>query len=398
MGDGDRQRLEALHARGVLTAEELHAALARLAVPQRPGATSASSPSPPSATAPQPVTGPAPAAPTRPAGTTTPPPGSATPPPQPDRRQESGALLPGRVLAEIATRRTVTADQLTRELGPDTPEAVAALQELGLLTVQRNGTFGLVAGRADPAVRALVLAVLTGGPAAPEQLVRRTGRPVVMLRCALRELLIDQRVRLDGNGNLVGTEIPLTAPPAAHTTPLQRLDELHRKGWLDTADLTAARAVTAAGQPVAEQLWELATLHQTKALRRNEFDAGKATLLAFPTAPDSVQPSRPPAPAVTTPTPQGPASGSPSPVRTRRRGLAAWVYAVLAVAGWFAFLTQDDLRNGSGFLGVSLLTAYAVYLWRGGRWVFFPVGCQVVLAAFAAAAVTVIRVALTLLT
>jgi hypothetical protein len=77
---------------------------------------------------------------------------------------------------------------------------------------------------------------------------------------------------------------------------------------------------------------------------------------------------------------QAPPPGWPGPppqftglprLRTRRRSRLWPVYAVVAVLGWIAFLANPGSFGVGGFIGMLLISAYAVYVYRGGRWIIF---------------------------
>lgn len=74
---------------------------------------------------------------------------------------------------------------------------------------------------------------------------------------------------------------------------------------------------------------------------------------------------------------------TPPPYETSRTGpgIAGVLYMLLAGLCWFGWLTTPAVRNAGGTLVCAAITMYAVYLWRGGRWVLVPFGCLVPLLA-----------------
>ena len=76
----------------------------------------------------------------------------------------------------------------------------------------------------------------------------------------------------------------------------------------------------------------------------------------------------PPPPAQPGPPPQF--GGLPA-MKTRRRSRFWPVYAVIAVLCWIAFLAHPGQFGFGGVFGNILISAYAVYVYRGGRWIIF---------------------------
>jgi len=77
---------------------------------------------------------------------------------------------------------------------------------------------------------------------------------------------------------------------------------------------------------------------------------------------------------------QAPSPGLPGPppqftglprLKARRRSRLWPVYAVIAALGWIAFLANPGEFGFGGFVGNLLISAYAVYVYRGGRWIIF---------------------------
>ena len=77
---------------------------------------------------------------------------------------------------------------------------------------------------------------------------------------------------------------------------------------------------------------------------------------------------------------QAPPPGWPGPppqftglpqLKTRRRSRLWPVYAVFAALGWIVFLVNPGQFGFGGFVGNLLISAYAVYVYRGGRWIIF---------------------------
>lgn len=58
-------------------------------------------------------------------------------------------------------------------------------------------------------------------------------------------------------------------------------------------------------------------------------------------------------------------------LKTRRRSRLWPVYAVIAALGWIAFLANPGQFGFGGFVADLLISAYAVYVYRGGRWIIF---------------------------
>jgi hypothetical protein len=58
-------------------------------------------------------------------------------------------------------------------------------------------------------------------------------------------------------------------------------------------------------------------------------------------------------------------------LKTRRRSRLWPVYAVIAALCWIVFLSNPSQFGLGGFVGDLLISAYAVYVFRGGRWIIF---------------------------
>lgn len=251
MGDSDRQRLQALHERGLLTAEELQLALQRLTV----------------------------------SSLTTPP---ATGPPPPDPAEDgtqAAAELASRVLIEARRRRVTTAD-LVAELGHDVHGVIVTLQHLGLLSITAEGVCNVVVGPANEADRALLLAALNPtGATAPSELIVRTGRPDLALRPVLRDLLLHSRIRLTGDG-LIESAIPVPPPPVAPVTqsrPVgELLERLRRDGIVTATQRDLGEQLAARLPQVADGVRNLVSLRDRGRLSGAELQAAIAMLLTDP--------------------------------------------------------------------------------------------------------------------
>jgi hypothetical protein len=78
----------------------------------------------------------------------------------------------------------------------------------------------------------------------------------------------------------------------------------------------------------------------------------------------------------------GTSPGSPPPgpppqftgvpqLKSRRRSRLWPVYAVIAILAWIGFLSNIGQFGFGGFIGCVAISAYAVYVYRGGRWIIF---------------------------
>ena len=82
-------------------------------------------------------------------------------------------------------------------------------------------------------------------------------------------------------------------------------------------------------------------------------------------------------PGFAPPPPPPPQAGPPPqfrglPAMKARRRSRFWpVYAVLAVLCWIAFFSHPGQFGFGGVVGNLLITGYAVYVYRGGRWIIF---------------------------
>jgi hypothetical protein len=58
-------------------------------------------------------------------------------------------------------------------------------------------------------------------------------------------------------------------------------------------------------------------------------------------------------------------------LKTRRRSRLWPVYAAIAALCWIVFLAHPGQFGFGGFVGNLLISSYAVYVYRGGRWIIF---------------------------
>jgi hypothetical protein len=58
-------------------------------------------------------------------------------------------------------------------------------------------------------------------------------------------------------------------------------------------------------------------------------------------------------------------------LKARRRSRLWPVYAVIAILSWIAFLANIGQFGFGGFIACVAISAYAIYVYRGGRWIIF---------------------------
>lgn len=111
-------------------------------------------------------------------------------------------------------------------------------------------------------------------------------------------------------------------------------------------------------QPITKKVLTVTYEDRTRiAQHRNEQYAAPAS------DPDLSSPPPPPGPP-----PQF--TGVPH-LKARRRSRLWPVYAVIAILSWIGFLSNIGQFGFGGFIACGAISVYAIYVYRGGRWIIF---------------------------